>query len=129
MVTPSELLVRAADLIRDTAAKTTKPRKVHFGWGYLEPDELGDASNGTVVVSSGWGGVDVVAERVSWDDARWIALMSPAVADWMAAILQDRAEVIVWAESWDQVADTPERHLAEHVIAVLGEKEEQWLTD
>lgn len=123
MTSPSAILSRAADLIRDTAAETTKPRKAYLGWGYLDEDEIGgDPANGTVIVSSGWGGPDCVAERVRWGDARWIALMSPAVADWQEQILRNRASLIQWADSWDQVADIPERHLAEHVIAVLGEK-------
>lgn len=127
-MTPSELLTRAADLIRDAAAAATD------GPWFTHDAHLNEGGH-TATVLSGvypegqlrawlptWSHEPWDETRNVWNDAKWIALLSPAVAPWLERMLRHRAEVIVWAESWDQVADIGERHLAEHVIAVLGEE-------
>lgn len=115
---PSDTLLAAADRIRDLAAATTKPRKPEFGWGFLDADELGDASNGTVVASSGWGGSNVVAERVGWGDAEWIAALSPATAPAIERWLRETSRhVRTFGENADGWAAAPAMEFAR---AVLG---------
>ena len=104
MTSPSSILSRAADLIRDTAAAAG-------------PDE--------------WT-FEAFAPAVWEGDARWIALMSPAVAPmieaWLrqvqvrAARSEESAALLGWAEPIYREEVGPALALAR---AVLGEKEEQ----
>lgn len=51
-------------------------------------------------------------------DARWIALASPAIAEPLAAMLLDKATVLSWATDWSQVAEDgyPDRALCELIL-------------
>lgn len=88
MSTPSSILNRAADLIRDTAADTTKPRPNGHGWGVPGEEDGWEPDWAAVVSCAGYGGEDVVATDVRVGDARWIALLSPDVAESLADLLQ-----------------------------------------
>ena len=126
-MTPAETLLAAADRIRDLAAATTKPRKPEFGWGFLDEDEVQPGYPGTDVVCSQAGGTELVAEKVCWEDARWIAALSPAVAPmietmlrWAAKVCSDAAadgwsEDRIWAE-----ADDSMRAAIDLARAILG---------
>lgn len=86
MVTPSELLTGAADLIRDTAAKATP------GPWFTHDTHLNRGGHAATVLSGTypegqlrawlptWSHEPWDETRNAWNDARWIALLSPAVA-------------------------------------------------
>lgn len=93
-LSPSETLRAAATRLREMAEKATKPRRPHFGWDYLEAEDLSPGHKHTTVIASGLGGPDVVAERVGWGDAPWITALSPAVAEPLASELEAHATAI-----------------------------------
>ena len=103
---PSAILVRAADLIRDTAAAAEQQGwRFDDEWGYVRD------ANG-----------DLVAETSS-SEGRWIALMSPAVAGPVERWLRETSRhVRTFGESADGWAAAPALAFAR---AVLGEKEAQ----
>lgn len=101
---PSAILNRAADLIRDTAAAATP------GPWFTHDTHL-NAGGHTATVLSGvypegqlrawlptWSHEPWDETRNVWNDARWIALMSPAVAPMIEAML--RAAALSWAR-WE----------------------------
>ena len=90
----AETLRAASARLRALAGKATQSRKADYGWRYVEVDDMPPGQPSTTVTNCGWGGDDAVAQRVSWDDAAWIATMSPAVADPLAAELELRADAI-----------------------------------
>ena len=87
-MSPAEELRAAATLLRETASKATPgPWTVHTiaGIGRTVNDPEGSLS---IPVGTSW---------VSADDGAWIALMSPAVAEPLAAVLDDQAATYeVW---------------------------------
>lgn len=138
---PSELLTRAADLIRDTAAAATPgPWEVD---GPERDIRAIHSEDGAGVVMGARDPVDEASVFNTNADARWIALMSPAVAGPAERLLREAAEsaarhVPVWQNSSVDGFDGPKRtdaevaDLVEHhygpalalARAVLGEKEE-----
>lgn len=92
--TPSAILSRAADLIRDTAAAATA--NVCPAWTRQAVRHIArncDIDCGHEGHEGGW-------DHDGWDrydDAPWIALMSPAVADSQERIL--RASSAAWAKA------------------------------
>jgi hypothetical protein len=111
-MTPSEILNAAADRIRDLAAEATGgPWKHEFGVTQE------DGSVNYAVDVAGDKAIAGVGEAWSAADAVWVAALSPAVAPHLESILRERADVLRWAKSWDEVADCGEMHLAR---AVLG---------
>lgn len=118
-MTPASTLSRAADLIRDTAAAATPGP-----WAVDDPAyvETIYAEDGTSVVAGGrWGGEASVFNDSA--DARWIALMSPAVAPAIEALLREYARC---ADELDYAVDRSPDGAAALALAraVLGEKEE-----
>lgn len=117
---PSELLTRAADLIRDTAALAIAPPWSACGRSVMDgPDEDHE-----------------VALTPTTTTARWIALMSPAVARHLESILRRAAaDIVVYVPAWNsrprpegEVDRLIERQFGGALglaRAVLGEKEEQ----
>jgi len=119
-VTPSETLTAAADLIRDRAAETTKG-KWEIGYDHsgrtaseifrMDPEYPDDPD-----YSVGLGYFDNPADNT------WAALLSPAVAPHLEAILRDGAYLVAWSKSWDAlIPGWPVGALAR---ALLGETEE-----
>ena len=118
---PSAILSRAADLIRDTAAAATP--------GQWEAEEQGGERVELVLRSPS---ADVVVvhrfsphpDSLNRADARWIALMSPAVAPMIEKWLRDTAAYFdEFADYWITIPEQARDALA-LARAVLGEKEE-----
>lgn len=116
---PSAILSRAADLIRDTAAADLTPGR----WEVRVTPSDDEGEDDTVWVACDRGSTVAVVGEVYTSaprDARWIALMSPAVAPMIASWLRYAAEM------WDY-PDQPGNDVRalDFARAVLGEKEEQ----
>lgn len=129
--TPSELLTQAADLVRDTAGKATPGP-----WQACEPWTSGVDYPATVqtVTTAGFPNTSVAGWAVHTEDggfdgglapvnAKWIALLNPAVAPALEAILREQAELHrVMAERGDPL------YAGESVLALakalLGAPEE-----
>lgn len=77
---PSAILSRAADLIRDTAAAADDGPWIVYrdGWCILSQPDRDDRATWRTVCSEGF----------TPENGRWIALLSPAVAPAMADLLQ-----------------------------------------
>lgn len=91
---PASILVAAADLIRDLAAETTKPRPNGHGWSVPGEEDGWEPDWSAVVSCAGYGGEDVVACDVRVGDARWIAALSPAIAGPLEAMLRQAAHEV-----------------------------------
>lgn len=84
-MTPSELLVRAADLVRDTAAAATEGQ-----WSVVA---MRDHTYSLWSTGTSFTGEDEeVANAPMETDAAWIALASPAVAPAWEQLLRDAAK-------------------------------------
>ena len=120
-MTPSEVLVRAADLIRDTAAAATDAP-----WATVA---MRDHSFSVWSSNTSFEGEDEeVANSPIEPDARWIALMSPAVA---GPIEQVFRAMVPAAEQAEAIPRESARVYPKgfHAVlalarAVLGEKED-----
>lgn len=115
-MTPSELLLAAADRIRDLAAQAT-PRK----WQSFAT--LNGGASVLALQSDGPGspitGGDIAAAEVEADGA-WIAALSPAVAPHLEAWLRSTASLLeAWLPTgWPIRAD--EAAALHFALAVLG---------
>ncbi len=139
--TPSALLSRAADLIRDTAAAATP------GPWFTHDTHLNPGGHTATVLSGTypegqlrawlptWSHEPWDETRNVWNDARWIALMSPEVAGPVSEMLRRAAsDYVVFVAAWES-RPRPEGEVARLIEeqfggalalarAVLGEKEE-----
>lgn len=118
MVTPSETLSAAADLIRDLAAKAAKGP-----WHAPGPDDTDER----VWSENGYPGGYTVAEGGDFDDFRWIAALSPALAPHLESILRWAGKVCANAEvdGWDRARiwaemDDSMRSALDLADAILG---------
>jgi hypothetical protein len=131
MTSPSSILSRAADLIRDTAAAaspgvwsaTDLTDDGHPGVWWVDCDHTDDEGRTMSTIAD--------CDRGGGPDARWIALMSPAVAPMIEQLLRsaaatcDRAAREGWtAEEMREHADDDMRASFALARAVLGEKED-----
>lgn len=119
--TPSALLSRAADLIRDTAATATPGP-----WGSTTDSNADVTFFGRNDPETGQA-LTTIAGLYHGEHAatgRWIALMSPAVAPAIEALLREYARC---ADELDYAVDRSPDGAAALALAraVLGEKEEQ----
>lgn len=127
-MTPSAILSRAADLIRDTAAAATEGpwesdrQFSHANVVYAKRDlidSVGVAGRRLDLPPVFTGQIASRARSQFEADARWIALMSPAVAPAIEGWLRHAAEM------WDY-PDQPgnDEWALDFARAVLGEKED-----
>lgn len=121
---PSEQLVAAADLIRDLAAKTTKPRPNGHGWSVPGEEDGWEPDWSAVVSCAGYGGEDVVACDVRVGDARWIAALSPTLAPHVERWLRESAESLArhepaWRDQPDVFDEPIVRRSAAEVDALV----------
>lgn len=129
---PSAILSRAADLIRDTAAAATEgPWRQHDGWwpgtlGVVASVLSGEGSDTSLrALLPTYEEKPATTARNVWNDARWIALMSPAVAPMIEKWLRDTAAYFdEFADYWVTIPEQARDALA-LARAVLGAKEEQ----
>lgn len=49
-------------------------------------------------------------------DAEWITTFDPTIAPVLIDWLNEEADVLRWASTWDEVAETPVRHLVTRLI-------------
>lgn len=119
--TPSALLSRAADLIRDTAAAATPGP-----WGSTTDANADVTFFGRNDPETGQA-LTTIAGLYHGEHAatgRWIALMSPAVAPMIEKWLRDTAAYFdEFADYWVTIPEQARDALA-LASAVLGEKEE-----
>ena len=138
MTTPSELLTQAADLIRDAAAAATpgpwRQHDCHLLHGGHTASVLSGKGNDTELrawlptfESYPWG-----EKRNVWNDARWIALLNPAVAAPLEAMLRGACGMWRVYENRGWSTTKVEAHVgAEHraalalAKALLGTPEEE----
>lgn len=117
MIKPSDLLIAAADRVRDLAAQATPGQ-----WETIKRFDKRDNHVMSSFIRPPMDPKGCVQDRNirphEHADYAWVAALSPEVAPHLEAVLRDRAEVIRWAKSWDEVADIPERHLAESILGV-----------
>lgn len=125
--TPSAILSAAADLIRDTAsAAKDGPWRNHDTWldaGRYTATVLAGEGNKTKLVA--WlpsfesDPADGDGQfRKAWDTARWIALLSPAVAPHIEAWLRCAAEM---CNEWDDPMTEAAIAFARSVLGVQEE--------
>lgn len=88
------MLIAAADLIRDLAAQTTKPRPNGHGWSVPGEEDGWEPDWAAMVTCAGYGGEDVVACDVRVGDGRWIAALSPALAPGLETMLREYARCV-----------------------------------
>lgn len=105
-MTPGELLSRAADLIRDSAASA-----VPAPW----------ESNVCDVWFQGPYEAEMVADCGDARTAKWVALLSPAVAPAIEAWLRDAAEAAKDYEYWLVIPPWVQA-AADFAVSVLGEE-------
>lgn len=97
-MTPSEVLGRAADLIRDTAAAADEGPWIVYrdGWCILSQPDREDRATWRTVCSEGF----------TPENGRWIALLSPAVSPMIESWLRETASYFdEFGEYWVTVPE------------------------
>lgn len=90
-MTPAEELRAAAKKLRELAGKATNSRKIEYGWNYVAREDMKEPGEHTDITNTGFGGDDLIAGGVGWDDAAWIVLMGPDKGEPLAAWLEAEA--------------------------------------